>query len=128
AREGADHAVLAAVSIAALERDVLGLAEAAGRRVAVWATRLVAVDREGRAAVAQHHHDLAARPVALARSRRARPARPPILRAIGRAGADRHRAGGLRRGGARDQKADTCTNQCSHDAPHDPLPGETAGL
>src|SRR4051794_22369367 len=58
AREGADHAVLAAVLVAALERDVLGLAQPARRGVAVRATRPVGVDRERGAAALEHHHHL----------------------------------------------------------------------
>src|ERR1700740_156201 len=50
AREGADDAALAAVLVAALERDVFGLAEPARRRITVRAAWLVSVDREGGAA------------------------------------------------------------------------------
>src|SRR3984957_16731098 len=92
AREGADHAVFAAIFVAARKRDVLGLAEPPRRRIAVRAARMMAVDREGAAAVPQHQYDLAAGAVALAGRRHPRRIEAAVIEgiAIGRAGADRH--------------------------------------
>src|SRR5262245_14645673 len=98
ADEGADDAILAAVLIALAERRVLRRREPRRGRKSKGATGVTRIDRERRA-IAPHRRDHLA--VALALAQRRGPRRllfaEVVGKAISAAGADRERAGGLRR-------------------------------